>query len=110
MAEESLVEWLEFLIDESVDESVSIIKRLLALSGSRPIGARLLTPFETWAKAEEILSNDDQIAGYAAQFGWAGLQALLRLRDDSAKNNENWDASVFKPEPADATQQTQQEV
>lgn len=82
--EQSLVEWYEQLAEESAKEAVDAVKRLLAIAGDKPLGASTLSPFAVWARTEELLGSDDRLAGYAAQFGWQGIQDLIRLRNKNA--------------------------
>lgn len=81
----SLVEWYEQLAEEVAEESVAIVKRLLAIAGDRPLGTVIDSPFATWARIEELMGSDDALAGYAAQFGWKGVQELVKLRDETLR-------------------------
>ena len=80
----SLLGWYEQLAEEVAEEAVEIVKRLLAIAGDKPLGQLALSPFATWARVEELMGSDDALAGYAAQFGWKGVQELVRLRNKSA--------------------------
>lgn len=81
----SLVEWYEELAEEAATEAVATVKRLLTIAGDRPLGTVINSPFQTWARIEELMGSDDALAGYAAQFGWKGVQELVRLRNDTLR-------------------------
>ena len=86
MADElTLVEWYEQLAEEVAEEAVAIVKRLLAIAGDRPLGTVIDSPFATWGRIEELMASDDSLAGYAAQFGWKGVQDLVRMRNETLR-------------------------
>lgn len=86
MAEtETLVEWYEQLAEEVAEEAVALVKRFLAIAGDRPLGTVIDSPFATWSRIEELMGSDDALAGYAAQFGWKGVQDLVTLRNDTLR-------------------------
>ena len=79
----SLVSWYEQLAEEVADEAIETVKRLMAIAGDKPLGKVINSPFTTWGRIEELMGDDDALAGYAAQFGWAGVQELVRLRNEN---------------------------
>lgn len=81
--ESTLIGWYEQLAEEVAEEAVATVKRLLTIAGDKPLAATVSSPFSTWARIEELMGSDDALAGYAAQFGWKGVQELVRLRNDT---------------------------
>ena len=81
----NLVSWYEELAEEVAEEAVAIVKRLLAIAGDRPLGTVIDSPFATWGRIEELMASDDSLAGYAAQFGWKGVQDLVRMRNQTLR-------------------------
>ena len=81
----NLVSWYEQLAEEVAEEAVAIVKRLLAIAGDRPLGTVIDSPFATWGRIEELMASDDSLAGYAAQFGWKGVQDLVRMRNETLR-------------------------
>lgn len=79
----TLIGWYESLAEEVAEEAVETVKRLLAIAGDKPLGIASASSFETWARIEELMGSDDALAGYAAQFGWHGVQDLIKLRNET---------------------------
>ena len=98
----SLVSWYEQLAEEVADEAVEAVKRLLAIAGDKPLGSTINSPFATWGRIEELLGSDDALAGYAAQFGWKGVQELVRLRNENLRKlniTPDESSELFSNEP-----------
>ena len=81
----TLFAWYEQLANETAEEVVEMVKRLVVIAGDKPLGSTISSPFATWGRIEELLGSDDSLAGYAAQFGWKGVQELVRLRNENLR-------------------------
>jgi hypothetical protein len=81
------VDWFELLAKETAEEALAMTTRLLALvgKGQHGLGKPRLLPFEIYANAAKVLDNDAELAGYAAQYGWDGVQQLVDLRAEYEK-------------------------
>lgn len=91
---DNLIEWYTELAEESAAEAVELVKRLKNLAGDRPLGSREIKPFEIWANASRILDSDEELAAYAAQAGWRGVQALTQLREKAVKRGKIGEAKT----------------